>query len=100
MRHKRIVLFLFIGVALAGIARQPLTEAPAGFTTPTQGLAIGPDGELIGMPGSQSVSNGIAEPPVIRSLSIRHSLNADTIPVQVSVRCSMRRPAPNVIRTS
>src|SRR5690242_7229292 len=63
MRHKRIVLFLFIGVALAGIARQPLTEAPAGFTTPTQGLAIGPDGELIGKPGSQSVSNGIAEPP-------------------------------------
>ena len=63
MRHKRIVLFLFIGVALAGIARQPLTEAPAGFTTPTQGLTIGPDGELIGKPGSQSVSNGIAEPP-------------------------------------
>ena len=27
------------------------------------GLEIGPDGELTGKPGVQSVSNGIAEPP-------------------------------------
>jgi CxxC motif-containing protein (DUF1111 family) len=45
------------------VAQQSVTEAPAGFTTPTLGLTVGPNGELIGNPGSQSVSNGIAEPP-------------------------------------
>ena len=45
------------------VAEQRVTEAPAGFTTPTLGLTVGPNGELIGSPGSQSVSNGIAEPP-------------------------------------
>jgi CxxC motif-containing protein (DUF1111 family) len=63
MRRKKIVFFLFIGAAIAVVARQSLTEAPAGFTTPTLGLTIGPGGELTGTPGSQSVSNGIAEPP-------------------------------------
>ena len=63
MRDGRIVLLLFVAVALAVVARESLTEAPAGFTTPTLGLTIGPNGELVGKPGSQSVSNGIAEPP-------------------------------------
>jgi CxxC motif-containing protein (DUF1111 family) len=40
-----------ITLALAG--QQGLTEAPAGFDTPT----------LIDNPGSQSISNGLAEPP-------------------------------------
>ena len=51
-------------IAVMGvIAQQSETEAPAGFTTPTLGLAIGPGGELIGKPGVESVSNGIKEPP-------------------------------------
>ena len=37
----------------AGAAQQPATEAPAGFDTPT----------LVKNPGSNSQSNGIAEPP-------------------------------------
>ncbi len=63
MRHRKIVLFLFIGAAIAVVAQQSVTEAPAGFTTPTLGLTISPTGELTGNPGSQSVSNGIKEPP-------------------------------------
>jgi len=63
MKHRRIVFFLFVGAVIAVVAQQSETEAPAGFTTPTLGLTIGPGGELIGKPGTQSVSNGIAEPP-------------------------------------
>jgi len=59
----RIVLFCLIGAAIALVAQQSVTEAPAGFTTPTVGLTVGPNGELVGNAGSQSVSNGIAEPP-------------------------------------
>jgi CxxC motif-containing protein (DUF1111 family) len=54
MRSK-IVLSLFVGAALGVVgvvAQQYETEAPAGFTTPTLGEN----------PGSQSTSNGIAEP--------------------------------------
>jgi CxxC motif-containing protein (DUF1111 family) len=55
--HRTVsVLILLLGVmavGLAGIAQQPATEAPAGFDTPT----------LAQNPGSQSKSNGIAEPP-------------------------------------
>jgi CxxC motif-containing protein (DUF1111 family) len=56
MRRYVSVLVLLLGVmavGLAGIAQQPATEAPAGFDTPT----------LAQNPGSQSISNGIAEPP-------------------------------------
>jgi hypothetical protein len=57
MKHRFISAFvLLLGVmamGLAGIAEQPATEAPAGFDTPT----------LAQNPGSQSKSNGIAEPP-------------------------------------
>jgi hypothetical protein len=57
MMHRCVsVLVLLLGVmaaGLAGIAQQPATEAPAGFDTPT----------LAHNPGSQSKSNGIAEPP-------------------------------------
>jgi len=65
LKHKTIVLFPIIGVvtAIALIGQQSATEAPAGFTTPTLGQTVGPTGELTVNSGSQSVSNGIAEPP-------------------------------------
>ena len=57
MRYKSLSIgALLIGVmvfGLAGVAQQGPTEAPAGFDTPT----------LAQNPGSQSSSNGIAEPP-------------------------------------
>src|SRR5215469_7637211 len=56
MTQKRgpyVFAFAFLAVlALAAIAQQSLSEAPAAFATPT----------LSQNPGSQSVSNGIAEP--------------------------------------
>jgi CxxC motif-containing protein (DUF1111 family) len=63
--RKSVLLFLIIGVvaAIALIGQQAATEAPAGFTTPTLGQAVDPTGKLIASSGSQSVSNGIAEPP-------------------------------------
>jgi CxxC motif-containing protein (DUF1111 family) len=63
--HRNIVFFSIIGAAAAVvlIAQQSVTEAPAGFTTPTLGQTISSTGELIVSPGLQSVSNGIAEPP-------------------------------------
>src|ERR1700757_5210737 len=63
MTSQKVVLSCLIGAGIGMVAEQSVTEAPAGFTTPTLGLTIGPNGELIGNPGTQSVSNGIAEPP-------------------------------------
>ena len=63
MTPRKVVLLCSIGAAIVMVAQQSVTEAPSGFTTPTLGLTVGPNGELIGNPGSQSVSNGIAEPP-------------------------------------
>jgi CxxC motif-containing protein (DUF1111 family) len=48
----RVLLLGVIGAAWPAIAQQSATEAPAGFDTPT----------LAANPGSQSTSNGIAEP--------------------------------------
>jgi CxxC motif-containing protein (DUF1111 family) len=48
-----VVLSGVLALRLAVIAQQTTTEAPTGFATPT----------LVQSPGSQSVSNGIAEPP-------------------------------------
>ena len=63
MPHKKIAFLFIIGAAaIATVAQQYATEAPAGFTTPTIGQTVGPMGELLANPGSQSVSNGIAEP--------------------------------------
>jgi len=42
-----------MAIGLAGVAQQSPTEAPVGFDTPT----------LAQNPGSQSISNGIAQPP-------------------------------------
>ena len=47
------VLLGVFAIHLAGVAQQSATEAPAGFDTPT----------LAQNPGSQSTSNGIAQPP-------------------------------------
>ena len=55
--HYKTYLLLsalaLFAMAVAGIAQQPASEAVAGFDTPTLGQN----------PGSQSVSNGIPEPP-------------------------------------
>jgi hypothetical protein len=57
MNHRIVPLCLLLaGIAVAsvlGLAQDAPTEAPAGFDTPT----------LVQNPGSQSQSNGIAEPP-------------------------------------
>ena len=65
MTNKKIFFFSIIGAttAVVLIAQQSATEAPAGFTTPTLGQAIGATGELTGNAGLQSISNGIVEPP-------------------------------------
>ena len=62
MEHRKIVFFSIAGAAAAIVltAQQSVTEAPAGFTTPTLGQAIGPTGQLTVSPGTQSISNGIA----------------------------------------
>jgi hypothetical protein len=56
MRQKFIavlvLLVAIVAVGLAGLAQDTPTEAPAGFDTPT----------LVQNPGSQSHSNGIAQP--------------------------------------
>jgi hypothetical protein len=47
------MLLAVLAVGVAGLAQQSTTEAPTGFETPT----------LAQDPGSQSTSNGIAQPP-------------------------------------
>jgi CxxC motif-containing protein (DUF1111 family) len=64
MTHRKIAFAFIIGAAaIALVAQQSATEAPAGFTTPTLGQPISSTGELTVTPGAQSISNGIAEPP-------------------------------------
>ena len=57
MFRKSISIMSFVlgalAIVVAGVAQQGPTEAPTGFDTPT----------LAQDPGSQSVSNGIVEPP-------------------------------------
>ena len=48
-----LAFFALLAIALTSIAQQSATEAPAGFDTPTLGRN----------PGSQSISNGVPEPP-------------------------------------
>jgi hypothetical protein len=68
MRIGKMVAFLSMGAAVAVvgvITQQPVTEAPAGFTTPTLGEN----------PGSQSIAMALRNRPATLSPSIRHSLN-------------------------
>jgi CxxC motif-containing protein (DUF1111 family) len=62
MKKARLALLPAICLTLVIAAHESLTEAPAGFTTPTLGQLIDANGQLTGNPGTQSVSNGIAEP--------------------------------------
>jgi len=64
MKHGKFACFCIIGTAaIVLVAQQSVTEAPAGFTTPTLGQTIGAMGEVTANSGVQSISNGIAEPP-------------------------------------
>src|SRR5579862_8477928 len=64
MKHGKFAFFCIIGTAaIVLVAQQSVTEAPAGFTTPTLGQTIGATGEVTANSGVQSISNGIAEPP-------------------------------------
>jgi CxxC motif-containing protein (DUF1111 family) len=64
LKHRQIAIFSIIGAAaIVVLGQQAQTEAPAGFTTPTLGQTINSMRELTVSPGSQSVSNGIEEPP-------------------------------------
>jgi CxxC motif-containing protein (DUF1111 family) len=54
--HKKISIsipVIVLGLMLAALAQQPPQEAPSGFATPM----------VLATPGTQSVSNGLAEPP-------------------------------------
>lgn len=54
MPHKKSAFFFIVGAAaIAVVAQQSATEAPAGFTTPTIGQTISPTGELRVNAGSQ-----------------------------------------------
>src|SRR6202167_809199 len=64
MTHKKIAFAFITGAAaIALTAQQSATEAPAGFTTPTLGQAIGATGQLTVNPRTQSSTTGIAAPP-------------------------------------
>jgi cytochrome c551/c552 len=60
---KKIALLVSLGAAAWLVGQQAVTEAPSGFNTPTVQQTISPTGELTVPAGSQSVSNGIQEPP-------------------------------------
>jgi len=62
-KARNAALLLAATAAIAAVGQQTASEAPAGFTTPTLQQAVGPTGQLTVNAGSQSVSNGIAEPP-------------------------------------
>jgi CxxC motif-containing protein (DUF1111 family) len=64
LKYRNTAILSIIGAAAVVLAgQQSQTEAPAGFTTPTLGQAIGPREELTVNAGAQSISNGIEEPP-------------------------------------
>jgi CxxC motif-containing protein (DUF1111 family) len=64
LKLRQLATFSIIGAAaIVLVGQQSQTEAPAGFTTPTLGQSVSSTGELTVNSGSQSVSNGIEEPP-------------------------------------
>jgi CxxC motif-containing protein (DUF1111 family) len=60
---SKIATLVLVGATVVVVAQQTVTEAPSGFNTPTVQATISPTGELTIAAGSQSVSNGIQEPP-------------------------------------
>jgi len=87
IRQKVSRSLLFIGAAgvtIALIGQQTVTEAPAGFTTPT----------LAANPGSQSVSNGVTEPPGDTfaldqaQFELRHDLSTGLGPLFNATACA------------
>jgi len=93
MNHKYISVLIFLlavlAIDIAVIARENATEAPAGFDTPT----------LAQNPGSQSISNGIAQPPAILMLSTKPNLRKTTMPALDWGRYSMPGRARIVTKT-
>ena len=78
---------LFIALALMA---QQLSEAPAGFDTPT----------VVDNPGSQSISNGLPEPPGDTFALDQQRLSVGTILRAGSVLCSTRPHVPSATRTA
>jgi hypothetical protein len=93
MRQKFIavlvLLVAIVAVGLAGLAQDAPTEAPARFDTPT----------LVQNPGSQSHSNGIAQPAGDTTPTTKESTKQLTIPARVWDPCLTAGLAPIVIRT-
>src|SRR5712672_3430561 len=82
------VVLILCGASVAAVAaHQALTEAPTGFDTPT----------LVENPGSQSVSNGIAEPAGDsfaldqQIYELTHDVNSGLGPVFIARACPRRR---------
>ncbi len=84
-----VLLVAIVAVGLAGLAQDTPTEAPAGFDTPT----------LVQNPGSQSHSNGIAQPAGDTTPMTKESTKQLTIPARVWDPCLTPGLAPIVIRT-
>ncbi len=80
------------------VAQQSVTEAPAGFTTPTVQQTISPTGELTVNAGSQSVSDGIKEPPGDTFALDQAQFERGMILARGWVLSLTRHPARNAIR--
>ena len=84
LRPQRLLCLCLTTVSVLALAEYKLTEAPAGFSTPT----------LVNKPGSQSTSNGIAEPPGDtfgrdqQVFELRHDINTGLGPVFNATACA------------
>src|ERR1700756_3725780 len=82
------VVLTLCGVSVVAVAQQAAIEAPTGFDTPT----------LVENPGSQSVSNGIAEPAGDsfaldqQIFELTHDVNSGLGPVFNARACAAANP--------
>src|SRR5689334_11654390 len=83
------VVLTLCGVSVVAVAQQAAIEAPTGFDTPT----------LVENPGSQSVSNGIAEPAGEVSPSTSRFTKPRTTSIAGLGPSLMRGLAPTAIKT-